>query len=112
MTDECEREDEDLTVDEISALRWTKPAHLNLIGIEKAAASIRLLATRLLEEIARANEAEAERVRLAKLISVRESDWEATKTRLARMERLAADLPDIDQYAVKHQIIAVLRSEV
>lgn len=56
MTDE--REDENLTVDEISALRWTKPAHLSLIGIEKAAASIRLLATRLLEEIARANEAE------------------------------------------------------
>jgi hypothetical protein len=70
MTDECEREDEDLTVDEISALRWTKPAHLNLIGIDKAAAAIRLLAVRLLEEIARANEAEQKRAQEADAVRV------------------------------------------
>ena len=70
MSDECEREDEDLTVDEISALRWTKSAHLRLIGIENAAASIRLLATRLLEEIARGNEAEQKRAQEADAVRV------------------------------------------
>lgn len=43
------------------------------------------------EYLARAERAEAERDRLMKLISVRETDWEANKAAIARVEAYCED---------------------
>jgi hypothetical protein len=43
---------EQITIEEIMALQWTKPEHCLELGVEKVAGAIRSLASRLLDEIA------------------------------------------------------------